>query len=176
MRIICNRAQNGKEENLKPNREGDAVGQERIGRDRNSKEASHSLWACFCRFGCERSNIGAKKNRSNSSTERRVSPVIHCPAEDFAPVVLRCLRCRHPASRVFKFVYSIKQNPVCLFWVAKIGECDRIRPFPDRAGDEIKAKNPLRINELWYIITVCYPAKCAGWICVFTASASPPKF
>src|SRR5690349_24957978 len=37
-----------------------------------------------------------------------------------------------------------------------------------RKGRKIRAKKPLRINELSYIITVCYPAKCRGMdLCVY---------
>src|SRR5215213_6399154 len=60
---------------------------------------------------------------------------------------------------ILNFVDLNKQKPVGPFWVAKIQECDTIRPFPNRPGAKIQAKSPLRINELSYIITVCYPAK-----------------
>lgn len=39
----------------------------------------------------------------------------------------------------------------------------------NRNGDEIRSQNPLRIYKASYIITVCYPAKNAGCLRVYTA-------
>jgi hypothetical protein len=41
------------------------------------------------------------------------------------------------------FVDLNNQNPACLFWVAKIQECGKIRPFPSKAGDGNQSKKPL---------------------------------